>query len=684
MISFDKRARLALVVSVASLVVAAAAAQERRPMTAVDMTNVPFLTDPQISSDGSQVLYVLAEPDWKENTRISHIWRVSTNGGDAVRMTNGLEGEDSPRWSPDGSIIAFVAKRGRQTEGAEIQSQIHLLRNTGGEARALTEHETSVSDIAWSPDGTFIYFIAPDPKTDEEKQREKVKDDILAFDEDYQQRHLWRVTVADGTEERITTGDYSILEYRLSRDGTRIALSKAPTPLFDNWDEGEVWVLSPGSDEAVQLTANTVAEQGAELSPDASTVLFVSDSNDDFETYYNSNIFLMPAAGGEHRMLLPDMPYEVERATWSADGESVFFIANTGVRSDLFEVEVATQQLSRLTAGDHSVVSWSYEPGPGLHVLGISTATNAGDLWMVPAGGGERDRITDVYGYLERDFQLPRQEAITWKGADGATVEGMVHYPIGYQAGNAYPLVVQTHGGPAASDRFGFCYWIDYPPVLAGMGYMVFQPNYRGSTGYGDDFLRDMVGHYYRQSHLDVMTGVDHLIDLGLADGNRMVKMGWSAGGHMTNKIITHTNRFKAASSGAGAVNWISMYGQSDVRSYRTPWFGGTPWQADAPIDVYWENSPLSDISKVTTPTIVIVGAEDVRVPMPQSVELFRALRSNDVPTHLYVAPREPHVFRELRHILFKINVELEWFERYAMGREYTWAKAPGDDDKTE
>jgi dipeptidyl aminopeptidase/acylaminoacyl peptidase len=157
-----------------------------------------------------------------------------------------------------------------------------------------------------------------------------------------------------------------------------------------------------------------------------------------------------------------------------------------------------------------------------------------------------------------------------------------------------------------------------------------------------------------------------------------MVKMGWSAGGHMTNRIVTFTDRFKAASSGAGAANWISMYAQSDVRSYRTPWFGGTPWQRDAPISAYWDNSPLKDVWKVKTPTIFLVGAEDARVPMPQSVEMYRALRSNGIPTHLYVAPREPHGWRELRHELFKMNVELEWFEKWATGRPYVREIPPG------
>ena len=211
---------------------------------------------------------------------------------------------------------------------------------------------------------------------------------------------------------------------------------------------------------------------------------------------------------------------------------------------------------------------------------------------------------------------------------------------------------------------------------------MVFKPNYRGSTGYGDDFLRDMVGSYFNQSHLDVMTGVDYLVEKGMVDEDQMVKMGWSAGGHMTNKIITFTDRFKAASSGAGAVNWISMYGQSDVRVYRTPWFGGTPWEKNAPIDVYWNNSPLKDIYKVKTPTIILVGENDPRVPMPQSVELYRALKSNNIPTHLYVAPREPHGWRELHHELFKVNIELDWFEKHALNKDYKWELAPKTKDK--
>lgn len=648
-------------------------AQEKRAMTLVDLLEVPSLRNPQLSPDGRQLVYVLAETDWKANKQISHIWRTNIDGTNLIQMTTGAEGEQSPRWSPDGKQIAFITKRGDAKK-----QQIYLLNNQGGEAQQLTNHATSVSNIKWSPDGAFIYFLASDPKTEEEKERDKSKDDVIAFDENYKQRHLWKVSITQKNEQRITEGDFSILSYRLSRNGKNISFHRAPTPLYDDSDEGEVWVMDADGIGAMQLTRNTVAERGAELSPDNKTVLFLADCNDMFELYYNDNIFTVPANGSKPRMLLSDMPYEVQAARWSADGKWIYFIANTGVRSELFEVEVATDKQRQLTEGNHSLRNWSYVPAANRHIFSINASINAGDVWMLSTNKDAKPtRITRVFDYLLRDFRLPRQEAILWKGEDGETVEGIVVYPLDYEKGKSYPLVVKTHGGPASSDKFSFGSWSGYEQVLTAKGYAVFKPNYRGSTGYGDDFLRDMVGHYYRQSHLDVMTGVDHLIEVGIADGNRMAKMGWSAGGHMTNKIITFTDRFKAASSGAGAVNWTSMYGQSDVRIYRTPWFGGTPWQKDAPIDVYWEHSPLKNIWKVKTPTLVLVGEKDVRVPPPQSVELFRALRSNKIPTHLYIAPREPHGWRELRHRLFKMNVELEWFEKYVMGREYSWEKPP-------
>ena len=668
---------LALILLGVPALVASVAAQEKRPMTIVELIDVPSVGSPRLSPDGSELLYTRSDTDWKKNGRTTHIHRVATDGSGDVRLTSGEHGESSPRWSPDGDWVAFLARRGESPF-----QQIHRMPNRGGEATPLTQHETSVQSYAFSPDGEHIYFIAPDPKTAEEKRKDDLRDDFFAFDEDYKQRHLFRVSTSGNgprDAERITRGDFSILEFRLSGDGSRIAHSRSLSPLLDNRDEGEVWIMDADGGNALQLTDNTVGESGAQLSPDGSQVLFVSASSAAFETYFNRNVFVVPAAGGPHRVLFEDWPYEANGATWASDG-SVYFIGNTGVRSQIFRGSVDDSEPSPLTSGDHTITGWNFASAAGQHVFGISNRENNGDIHVLPADGGEPAKVTGVFDYLDETFELPVQEAVRWNGEDGVEVEGLLFFPLGYQEGARYPLVVQTHGGPRSSDKFSFGRWSNYVQVLTARGYAVFKPNYRGSTGYGDDFLRDMVGHYFNQAHLDVMAGVDHLIELGIADGDRMAKMGWSAGGHMTNKIITHTTRFKAASSGAGAVNWISMYGQSDVRFPRTPWFGGTPWEEDAPIDAYWENSPLKDIYRVTTPTLVIVGENDVRVPAPQSVELYRALRTNGVDTHLYIAPREPHGLRELRHQLFKVNVELEWFERHVRGIDYEWELAPGED----
>ena len=672
--------RWTVFITVLVMLPASAFAQGKRPMTMVDLLDVPILNDPQLSPDGRQVLYVLAEADWQANKRVSHIWRVESDGSSTTRMTNGDYGETSPRWSPGGSSIGFLATRGEE-EGA----QIYLLPNTGGEARRLTEHPTAVSNMTWAPDGTAIYYLAPDPKTDDEETRQEASDDVYQFEEDFEQRHLWRYTLQDGKTDRITDGEFSVSACSVSRDGEQIACHRAPNSVLEYADSSEVWIMNADGTDAQRLTDNGVRERNARVSPDGTEVLFLARTNDRFEKYYNGNVFVVPANGGKARVVEATLAYDVVQARWSPDGAALVFVANLGVRSELFRLTVANGVVEQLTEGRHAILGWMYDARGDRHALKISGAESPGDVWVMSAGATEPRRVTRVYDYLAEQFALPRQERLDWTAADGTTVEGLLHYPVDYQEGQRYPLVVQTHGGPQASDKFGFAGSLtSYAPVLAGHGYLVLRPNYRGSTGYGDTFLRDMVGGYFKNAHTDVMSGVDHLIARGLADGDRMAKMGWSGGGHMTNKIVTFTDRFKAAASGAGAANWVSMYAQSDTRSQRTPWFGGTPWQVDAPVDLYWDHSPLKYVANVTTPTIFLVGENDRRVPMPQSVEMHRALKSHGVPTHLYVAPREGHGWRELRHQLFKMNVELEWFERYVMEREYAWEEAPADKDQQE
>jgi dipeptidyl aminopeptidase/acylaminoacyl peptidase len=649
------------------------AAQGRRPLTLVSLAEIPRVQDAQLSPDGRYVSYMLARADWKSSLQLTHIWLQAVAGGAPIQLTSGESGELLARWSPDSRTLLFISR-----------GQIWLVGANGGPPRQLTRHATSIyggAPPSWAPDGSAVYFLANDPPTDAERERERLRDDIYVFDRDFRQHHLWKINVETGAEQKLTDGGFSILWFHVSQDGTRILEQRAPTPLFDDLNRGETWITDADGGRAVQVTSNGIEEVDGELSPDNSQVLFTAEASPRLEPNYAWTLFTVPARGGTPAMTLPDVPYAIEHAAWAPDGKGIFGVANMGTHNEIIHIDLATHKARTLTDGQHALLFWSVNPPAHRMVFQVDEPTRPGDVWTLPLDGGTPTRVTGVYDSLATDFALPRQEKVTWKGADGVSIEGILFYPIGYEAGKRYPLVVQLHGGPQDSDKFGFGpgVLINYVPVLTAKGYAVLRPNYRGSSGYGNAFRRDVVHNYFNNMHLDVMAGVDALIRSGVADGDRLAIMGWSAGGHLVNKLVTFTTRFKAASSTAGAADWISIFGETDARAIRAEWFGGFPWRTDASIEAFWTNSPLKDAARVRTPTLLFGGEDDVRVPLGQLKEWYRGLVANGVQTQLYIAPRESHQWRELRHQIYKANAELEWFDRHVLGRSYLWEQPPGD-----
>ena len=638
-------------------------------MTLVDLLNIPRVGDPQLSPDGRAITFMLSTVDWPANRRVAHLWRINTDGTSLRRLSNVPGPPPGARWSPDSSSIAFISG-----------GSVFVMPADGGTPRQVSKR-TGVLDISWHPGGAFIYFLAFDAPTDAERARQQLRGDIVVLDET-RPRHLWRVAVADGSETRVTSGPDYIYAYRIAAGGERIIISRRPTRLPADSDRMELWNIAADGSSPIQLTKNTVPEEDGELAPDGSQVLFLARANHRLDPYYNANVFLVPAKGGHARALMPDFSYEVLRAGWAADSKSIWMIVNTGVRSDLFQVDLASPKPRQLTSGDHAVVPAFWSIVGDRHVFMIDEPTRIGDIWTWAPGDSSPRRITGIYDYLEREFALPRQERVEWKGVDGTRIEGVLTYPIDYRPGERYPLVVQLHGGPEASDRFGWgSILFYYQPAWAARGYAILRPNYRGSSGYGNTFYREPVGGYFKNSHHDVIAGVDRLVSMGIADPDRVAMTGWSAGGHLVNKLITFTTRFKAGVSGAGVANWISLYGTSDNRYDRDIWFGGTLWRKDAPIDAYWEHSPLKYVTAARTPTLFFIGGDDSRVPMSQAMEMSRALKAQGVPTELHIAPNEGHDWVQPAHQLYKMNVEMEWIERYTRRLQYTPEPIPSKND---
>jgi dipeptidyl aminopeptidase/acylaminoacyl peptidase len=547
-----------------------------------------------------------------------------------------------------------------------------------GSAARQVSKRTGIFDIAWHPSGQYVYFLAFDPPSDAERESRRLRGDIRVVDEP-RRRHLWRMAVSDGSETRITSGTDYIFAYKIADSGERIIISRRPTNLPVDTNRMELWSIDAAGGSAVQLTRNAIPEEDGELSPDGSQVLFLARANHRLEPYYNANAFLVPATGGKPQTPLPaSFSHEVLRAGWNGDSKSIWMVVNTGVRIELFRLDLASRTITQITRGDHALVPQSWNVAAGRHVFMIDEPTRIGDIWTWMPGSPGATRVTGVYDYLDREFALPRQERIGWKGADGVAVEGVLTYPIDYQPGTRYPLVVQLHGGPESSDRFGWgSILFNYQPALAARGYAILRPNYRGSSGYGTAFYRDPVGGYFRNSHRDVLAGIDRVVAMGIADPNGLAVMGWSAGGHLVNKLITFTPRFKAASSFAGASNWLSLYGSSDTQSDRDLWLGGSLWQPNAPIESYWEHSPLKYVSAARTPTLFLNGDEDPRIPRTQAIEMSRALRAHGVPTEVLLAPNEGHDWVQPWHQLYKINAEINWFEKYVRERAYAPQPVP-------
>ena len=732
--SFSKSRFLLSVVVVPALLVtgisAPVVAQEGagRPMTFMDVQEFKRPGSWTPSPDGEWMVYTISTPNWQEAESQTDIYLVNMREGlpSTVQMTF-TEGsnETSPGWSRDGSFFVFLSNR----EGED--NQLYAMRPDGGEARRITDADDGVRDYAfsddgewlayrsgesgqeqlyrlpvaeidaaepeqltdgeagveqweWAPDGGSLYFTRPDERDEDNELRREEGFTVDVKNMETPFSSLW-VLDLNLMEPRELTSDpgYSVAGFGISDDGRWVTFTGGSTERYERNITGarlyaDQYLLEVATGHIERLTENyEIGEGGVGVSPDGRWVLF--SAPDDMERYSmtESRVYMRDVTdrGGSFRKLGEDFDQSLSPGFWSEDGNTIYFNAGVRVTSQLHALDIQSGNVRQVT-DERAALSVSRDDDSGAVLIGYSDPKTPPTVFTVPS----IDQVADRSAWIQlvdanpqvREMALGEEVEINWTSTDGKTVGGILVKPVGYVEGERYPLIVAIHGGPASADtlRFNGGYSAQ---VYAGAGYAVLKPNYRGSRNYGNAHRTDIVGDYFTLGFDDIMTGVDYLIGEGIVDGDRMGALGWSAGGHWSNWILTHTDRFKAISSGAGTMNWISMYAQSDVQRNRQYYVGdGFLYEDFAP---YWDQSPLKYIANAKTPTMVHVVEGDPRVPSPQSVELHMALKKLGVPTELFMYPGRSHGIPDPRNRLVKAVSEMAWMDYYVrgIGEKFQW-----------
>jgi dipeptidyl aminopeptidase/acylaminoacyl peptidase len=704
-----------------------------RPMTFLDMQKMRQLGATAVSFDGRWLLYVATTPDWKEARRQSDLYLVSLQQGVAStrQMTFTRDkNETDPQWLRDGTAFLFASNREAPSTAA-TQNQLYLMRPDGGEARKITDAKEGVTTFAlshdgkwlvyrsgkvgeeqlyrlpvdgidgatavqltrqaasvgawqWASDGRRIYFVGAEASDADEKLRREKKFTVDIRNPETQLASLWAVDMESRATTRLTKDDaITVTDFTISDDskwvGFRgISANRYERGITEQNINGDPYLLDAATGTIERLITNReVAESAVSFSPDGRFVAF--SAPDDLTQYSmkNQRVYVRGVAdrGGKWRKLGASFDGDVTIAFWAKDGNTIYF--NEGMRAtdQFFALDVQRDAVRQLTS-EKASLSVRSDADTAVLLATYSDGVTPPTLFRVPGIEQVGNRaswkaLTDLNPQV-REFALGEQEEITWKSKDGRTVGGVLVKPVGYRAGLRYPLIVAIHGGPASADVLSFNGGYG-SQVYAGAGYAVLRPNYRGSTNYGEAHKNGIVNNYFPPGFDDIMTGVDALIAQGIVDGARMGALGWSAGGHWSNWILTHTDRFKAISSGAGTSNWISMYAQSDVQRNRQYYLGNKLPYDD--FEAYWSQSPLKYIKAAKTPTMIHVVQGDPRVPSPQSVELHTALKRLGVPTELLVYPGDSHGIPDARNQFAKSMAEMAWMDYYVrgQGKKFSW-----------
>lgn len=687
----------------AALVLQGEGGAQTRPVRLDDWYQLKNIGDFTVSTDGRFVAFVVREVDRAKDRRLASVWRVPAAGGSPERLTwEGSAG--SPRFSPDGRFLAFVSDRyverfGARKEVAEA-GQVWALPLSGGEAFPLTALKGGVDSFEWSPDSRQLALLSRDPRdgdTGETRETGEAKDTppppivVTRLQHkrdgagylDLRRRHIHLASIeralgAPGTAaetRQLTRGPFDDSDPVWSPDGKWIAFSSNRTEDPDANENTDLWVVDPQGGEPRRITTDPGSDGDPAWSPDGRTLAYIHTPLDP-PVYATPRLMVVPIAGGAPRDLTA--PFDRHAGgppRWSADGMAVFVRLEDEGKSPLVRVTLAGRK-TVVDAGD--IAGFAVR---GDLIVGLkATPARPPELYAYSNASSPGRRLTEVHEPLFRNLAFKPAENIHFRSADGTPIEGWVVKPPDFEASRKYPLVLRIHGGPVDQFTDAFSFEHQY---LASLGYVVVFANPRGSNGYGEAFCRAIFADWGNKDFQDVMAGVDHVVAQGYVDAKKLGVGGWSYGGILTNYVITKSTRFAAAISGASETDMFSAYGVDDL----VLWWQrelGLPWRN---IDLYRKLSPIMDVEKITTPTLLMVGDRDYRVPLPQSEQLYVALKTLKKETGLIIYPGQSHSISRPSYQVDRLRRYGFWYDKYLKGLDVnplyeTW-KDKKDDKKT-
>lgn len=680
---------------------------EVRPFAPKDLFKFQPVSDPQISPDGSQIVYVVQNVDLEKNKGRTSLWIVPVNGGAPRRLTNPPAGSDhSPRWSPDGSRIAFVSDR-------KGKPQIHVIAVSGGEAQCIETAQRAGVPV-WSPDGASLAFTASvfdkpadwtpypgAPESDRQRAEEAANHDPSGEKKDGakepsqvkvisrlrfrmdgvgyfgdKRTHVF-VVPADGSEKarQITSGDFDHNMPSWTPDSKAIICSACRRPDADLLSKNDIWRFDVATGEAALLYENAGPASGAQVSPDGKYLVFAGhESQHKGSTSSHLMLAALDASGKAARAV--SLTARLDRPVgaagqsdiramkmvshqWAADSKGVYFLLGSRGESNLFFAPVDGSAPSKLTSGEERSVADFSVAANGTAALIIGDGATPDELHVLVNGA---ERVLTDHNAVARELAVVAPERFTYKGADGWDIDGWVIRPVGYEKGKRYPTVLSIHGGPHGAYGAGLTVFFQ---ALASAGFAVVYTNPRGSQTYGQDFALAVVQDWGGKDFQDIMAGVDKVIDMGIADPDRLGVMGWSYGGYMTCWTVTQTERFKAAITGAPVSDCLSMIGTTDIPFFSEWHAGGNPWTREGE-ERLLSRSAIRYMDRVTTPTMVVCGEGDLRCPISQAEEFYLALkRIGKAPAVHIRYPGEFHGLSKPKHKLDRYERTIAWFKHY-------------------